>query len=483
MLKHTYLMAAFIPLAACASLTPEPTAPLQTVDAPGWSTALTDQLSTGSPALRPIWQRIEDPILGRLIQDSRVNNVDLAIARSRIREARAGGRLDDARFRPQLGSSSSILGQRQSENGVIPAGRVPGVETEQAVFDLGWDAQWELDLFGRRSLQTEISNGRVSAAETTLAATQASLISDITLAYIELRAAQAEAAALDSIIASQREQVFAIQKLRSGGEASDLSVQRATAQLTNVEALKPDIAAWIEIQIWRLATLSGNTPADLEARLRPPAPLPQITSPITIDVVSDVLRRRPDIQRAEEDYLIAAKSADLTALDIYPTITLFGGVGPNSTQIENLFDPASLAGELGALIAWTALDGGRRSAQNSIATEQVLQAEASYRKAVAIAIEEVERAASQLKSAQSTLSVTRNLSETQMRVSEMTEIRYNAGVEPLVDLLASQQAAIDADLSEVRAQAAYLIAQIQLEKALGLVVEDTINTRQLAALE
>lgn len=475
-MHHGSMLALFISclaLTACASLQPDRAPALEPDPVPVWTSELEAMLPASGPLPQPFWRASDDALFADLVEIALANNADLAIATERVREARADLKVTKAGARPNIGFGASATGLRLSENGTIPAGQVPGVDTEQALFDLGLDASWELDLFGRNRAERDVSAARLASIEEQLADVRVSLIAELSINYVDLRAAQEEKAVLANIISDQTELLEAVRLQRAAGEASDLDVHRALAGLNEFEAQAPAFEATIQRSAYRIATLMGVMPSQLPAQLFDAGALPESQVALPAAVLSDALRRRPDIRQAERDYVMAARSADLTRLNFYPTVSLFASVGPNTTSLDDIVDPASLAGELGALLAWTLFDGGERSGLLEAADARRVQAELAYRKAVLAAMEEVETAASDLMVSQRELEQRRQLAEDRARIAQMSRIRYEGGVETLVDLLISQQDEAHARMDIVRLRSALLTARVRLEKALSLsLVED-----------
>ncbi len=455
-------------LGGCAHVDTRPS-PSLTVAEPGdWSAFMRASGVEQGNAPEPLWKTIGDEQLVALIGDALEANIDIAIARSRVREARANERAQIAAQGPNIGLGASAAGQRQSENGVIPAGRVPGIETEFGLFDATFDAAWELDLFGRKRARRDIARLRTESQEEVLRDVQTSLIAEVSRNYMRLRGAQAEAAHLDTIIARQRSLLAAMQLKRRHGERSDLDVERSASQLAEYRARLPANETAMRGAIYRLSVLTAREPDALTARLLAGSPLPSADPAISADLGTDVLRRRPDVRKAERDYIVAARSRDLKALDIYPAISLFASGGPNAKSLSDIFKTASLAANLGAMASWPLFDGGRVKAETNAAEERRVQAELAYRSAVLNALEEVESAALRYVQAGSERDEATEILERRRRIAEMEHLRFRGGTGTTVDILTAERERAEAEIRQAQAITRSMTERIAFEKALGL---------------
>jgi outer membrane protein, multidrug efflux system len=455
-------------VSGCANLRVEKSPPLVAIAPGAWSGYLqASGIGIGAPPL-PLWQSLHDPLLTDLVEQARAANLDIAIATSRVREARASERAQVAAQGPNVGVGGSASANRQSENGLIPAGRVPGIATEYALFDASFDASWELDLFGRKDARRDVAAAQVQSQEESLRDVQTSLTAELCRTYITLRGAQAEQQKLAFIVDRQQRLLAAIRLKRRHGEVSDLDVERAVAQLSDYQARQPALETAIRSAVYRLSVLTGQQPDTLTAALIIAAPLPEPEQEMTADISSDVLRRRADVRKSEREYVVAARTRDLKALDIYPTFSLFGSAGPTAKSMLDLFNPTSLAANLGALMSWPLFDGGRRRADVAAADEKRIQAELGYRRTLLGALEEVETAALRYVETGHERDKSRTTSAARARVAAMERIRFKGGTGTIPELLIAERDQAEAELSLAKLNTRTLTERIALEKALGV---------------
>jgi NodT family efflux transporter outer membrane factor (OMF) lipoprotein len=466
------VLAATTLLTACAGLHVDRAPVLEEAATGQWSGYLKASPIGIGKAPQPLWQTLREPVLHDLINDALSANIDVAITASRIRGARASLVSQTAAQGPSLGVNGSASAKRQSENGIIPAGRIPGIETEFTLFDATFDASWEVDLFGRKSARREIAKATLQGQEELLRDVQTSLVADLCRTYVQLRAAQAEKQQLGRIVDVLQKLRSAIKLKRQHGEVSDLDIGRADATLSDYQSRLPALEKDIRSAIYRLSVLTAREPDALTERLIVAAPLPIPAAEITADISSDILRRRADVRKAEHDYIIAARSRDLTALEIYPTFSLFGSAGPNAKSLLDLFDPASIAANLGALVSWPLFDGGRRRADIDAADEKRVQAELGYRKAVLEALEDVESAALRYVEAGYERDQSDHASAARARILQLERVRFSGGTGTKIEILLAERDLAEAELAVSKRTAEVLIERIALEKALGVGVYD-----------
>lgn len=451
-------------ITACTTWQPEPAPALETAKADAWTDALKEAVPAGDERRQPFWRRSEDDTLMALIGRVETANPDLEEVRARLAEARAIERADRAGLGPRVETDAQVTAQRQSETGQIPVGRIPGYETEQVLYEAGFDASWELDLFGRKDTQRALSAARTALAEERLSGARFSLEAEAARAYVDTIAARLTLEALTRAAARQNDIFEGVAVRRAHGEASDFDVERVSGQLAEYEARFAPAEQDLAIARYRLARLTGQAPSAFDADLPEELPDPD---PVRLDFSSDVLRQRSDVREAELAYVRAARESELAELDLYPRFTLFGGGGPSTTELSDFLDPASLALNLGAMVDWTLYDGGRREAQADAAEARLIQAQARYRSTVLSAMEEIEAAAVRYLKTGEQLDKRETVTASRARIAEMAGKRLEGGTGTLIEVLETERDLAEAELSEARVRAALLTARIALEKALG----------------
>ncbi len=464
-LRLATLLAAMA-LTGCASIAPQ--RPLETPVNLTWSDYLSKQQTVANSAIDDQWwQQFGDPMLTSLIREATVGNIDLAIATSRLVEARANRRAALAGFGPNANLSASTTAQRQSENGILPVKSIPDFKAENVIFDAGFDVSWELDVFGRNSIRAAQSNADVALREAQRDEAIVSLLSEVARNYIELRQLQGERVIVLRKVVLQQERLDMTLRKQQVGKAASPDVELEVGQLNAMQATIPDLDAQIRAKINSIAILLGQQPDALHARLQPATELPAAPAIITTGLTSDLLRRRPDVRAAEYQYASAESGRRLSALALYPTFSLLGSVGLESTNLTDLLDPGSIAANLGALLSWSLFEGGRKNAQVAAASERSTQAALSYRGAVLGALEDVETHAARYVEAGRQANDLTNARKNRERLVEYAVRRFDAGTNNRFDVISAQTVAADAELLWLNARSQQLLNLVSLHKALG----------------
>lgn len=452
---------------ACAPIAPAPAPELDTAMRLEWTSELaTSYLQDGETA-PPLWQRLEDPALAELISAALAASPDLAILQSRVREARFARQADVAALGPGASIGGSAGVQRLSENGTIPFGRIEGLDTESSLFEASFDASWEIDLFGRGKALRALGDARIDSAEQELEDARLTLLADLTRDYLDLRSLQAEAQLLEEIIASRSRLLEYVLARRAAGTVPDIDVVQQEVILAELAARRPALTADIKTRLVSLAILTGRPPAALEGELPGEHPPPPVTLLSGLSFSSERLRLRPDVRRAEQAYVVAARSEDLATLDFYPRITLLASAGPETTDLATFFDPASLAANAYALLSWALFDDGRRTALRDAAGEARLQAEWSYRRAVLRAMGEVESSAANLNAALQLYADRSASASYYASLARMASARYQGGTATRSDVDEALANQLDSRIAELRASRQAMAAAIAFEKAVG----------------
>lgn len=455
---------ALLPLVLLAGCTvgPRYSRPPAVAAAPDW-------IAPGSTA--PVdarwWESFGDPRLTALIAAADAGNPDMRTAAARLAEARAdrdaaaGGRF------PEVDATGSATRNRVSENGEIPISRIPGFSRDLNLFDIGFDASWEIDLWGRVRRTVEGAQARAQAAGADFQATRLSLHAEVARTYVDLRAAQARLASLDADADAQAGIADLTRQRFTAGDASRFDYERAEGQARATAAQLPSIQADIRAGAYRLALLTGKAPEAIDAALLAPAPIPRAPDVIAMGLRSDLLRRRPDIVAAERR--LAAATADIGAAtaELFPRFSLIGAIGQQAQTGGNLLDAGSTRFQIGPSLQWPIFDAGRIRAQIRATDARADQAAASYEAAVLGALNDSETAANRFAHAGETMAQSNAARDALRSARDLARQRYRAGEADLIELLNAESAYAIADNAATDAIAAHTDQAIALYKALG----------------
>ncbi len=419
-------------------------------------------------AIQPAWwNRFDDPRLGALITRAMAEAPSLAEARARLAEARAnrdavlGGRL------PQVSASGAASENRISENGLLPVDAFPGFDPRYSLFDLGFDASWEIDLWGRRTREAQAAQAQAEAAQAAYQDALVQLTAEIARGYMDLRAAQQVAALAAGRQDAVDELAALTQQLTRAGEASRIDAEAASAEAANAADAAAQARALEASAAYRLAALMGTPPENLLPDLESAAPIPEAPEAILVGLRSDLLRRRPDVRRAERELAAATAQIGVATADLFPRFSLIGGLGTQAQDAGRLFDPASTRFSIGPSFSWPIFSGGQIRARIRAAGAGADAAAAAYEQSVAEALADSEGAINRFLEARSRTAAAAQATEAQARAFDLAQQRYDRGEDnrlelnrARLDLLAREQA-----LSSARLEAAN--AAVAVYKALG----------------
>ncbi|AJP71747.1 efflux transporter outer membrane subunit [Sphingomonas hengshuiensis] len=413
------------------------------------------------------WERFGDPQLSALVARAIAGTPDLAEAEARIAEARAnrdavlGGR------RPTLQATGSATENVLSENGQLPISRFPGVAREFPLFDLGFDASWEIDLWGRRTRQAQAATARVEAATFARRDVMLTLIGETVRSYLDLRLAQADGAIAEALAASDAELARLTRLRADAGEASQLELERAEGAARTSAAAIPDARARAAAAAYRIAALLGAPPEQVAPGLLVPAPLPASPDTILAGVRSDLLERRPDIRRAERELAAATADVGVATADLFPRFSLIGSVGQQARDIGDMTSSNSTRLQIGPSISWPIFSGGTVRAQIRSADARVDGAAARYEKAVIGALSDSEAAINRFVNARTAATEAEAALTRERAAFALADRRATAGEDDRLTLQRARQSLLAAERRDQQARAAKGQAAVALYKALG----------------
>jgi len=455
-------------LAACA-VGPDYQAP-QMALAPFHAGAAAAARGTGqTPALDRWWSGFNDPVLDGLIDRALAENLDMAAALARVRQARAAAGLADAQLLPSVDLSAQDARQRQSLNsptGAI-ASHLPGYSRYQSDQTLGTGASWEIDLAGGLRRGADAAGAELQAAEAAQFGVRISIAAEVADSYLRLRGDQARLAVTRDQIETDHH-LLELVRLRFSHEiAADREVAQAEALLAQARAAIQPLEIDREAQLNRLDVLLGLQPGSMEADLGKPAAIPAVPSVPADSPAGDLLRRRPDVIAAERTLAAANARIGVAVSDYYPKISLSGLLGFESLSSGQLLKNASFQPQAAAGLRWRLFDFGKVDAEVEQAKGAEAEALAHYRLSVLHAAEDVENAFTALVQTEiHGQELTREVAALK-RARDASQAAYDRGVIPLTDVLDADRQLLSAQdaLAETQADAAR--AAVGSYRALG----------------
>lgn len=379
--------AAVVLMAAGCTVGPDYAAP-QTKVADSWSSPLEGGLSGRSADISAWWTALQDPTLDGLIRRAVAQNNDLKRAGARVREARALlGSAESDNF-PTLDASGRFARQRTSSNtGTVS---FPGQGRPTNLWSAGFDAAWEMDIFGRIRRSVESAQAEVEAAELGRSDVLVTLTAETGRNYVLLRGQQRRLEIARQNLAAQLDTLKLTNSRFGAGLTSELDVARAKTNVETTRSQIPALEQAVKQTIFRLSVLLGQQPGTLVAELGTVGPIPAIPAELAVGAPSELLRRRPDIRRAERELAAATAKIGVATADLFPRLTLNGSVSLQASKFATTFDSLSTAYGFGPNLTWRAFDGGRIRASINAAGARAEQSLAAYDQAVIVALEEAE---------------------------------------------------------------------------------------------
>lgn len=356
---------------------------VETPDA--WATALTKDYRSSDSSLEQWWRGFKDPVLNELIDRSRASNRNLEIAEERIYEARAQRGIAASQLFPQANAGGNATRQRSSESLLIPAADNPS-----NFYSAGFDAGWEIDVFGGVRRSVEAADANIAAIEEAYRDTLVSLFAEVALNYIEYcTLTERIAVAVRNQEAQTESRKLANDRLEND-LAPRIDLTQAETNLALTESLIPSLKAQQAFAKNRLATLTGGNSQSVARLLRKSGGIPTPRKGYSSGLPADLLRARPDVRQAERELAAQTAAIGIAEADLYPRFTLLGDFGLQSVSGSDFFDGASRAYSFGPSFNWQIFSAGR--IRNSIKVEEsrTRQALSAYENAVLEAVEEVE---------------------------------------------------------------------------------------------
>jgi multidrug efflux system outer membrane protein len=359
-----------------------------------WSEPLAGGETNAPASLTVWWKNFNDPKLNSLMDRAVQSNLDLRVARARVREARAQYGIVSADLWPSVDASGSYARQRQSHNQpLIGSVLVPSnVPFENNVYQAGFDASWELDVFGGKRRAVESASAQVAVSEFARRGTLVTLLGEVARNFVEVRGFQRRLAITYDNIKAQEEALAITRDRFAKGLATELDVEQAATLLATTTADVPSLEDSLQSTIHRLGVLTGQPPGALLPELSTESPIPVAMPPVPVGLPSDLLLRRPDVQQAERQLASATANIGVAEADLFPKFFLTGDAGFESISASDWFSNGSKYWSIGPSVQWRIFDAGRIRANIKVQTARQEQALAAYEQTVLIAFEDVENA-------------------------------------------------------------------------------------------
>lgn len=456
------------------------------------------------------WQTLDDPLLTGLIEKALAGNLDLRQAQSRARVARLILGISQSGLYPQVDGGAVYQRTRTSENLVDRAGRpavqevagsiatglgvaqtltafqtdpasawlsVPGqvaawpveqaLDLENDFYRVGFDAAWEIDIFGGTRRGVEAARADAEASQANLEHVWVSLAAAVAQGYVELRTYQARLTVAESNLAAQEETLALLESRYDAGLSDALAVQQARYVAESTRASIPPLRSGVEAALNGLAVLTGTMPGDLHETLAARTPVPGAGVAAVTGIPANALRRRPDIRQAERE--LAAQTARIgqAKAELYPKFALTGSIGLESLRSSTLFDGGSDAWGIGPSVSWPIFHAGAIRKNIAVQTERQEQYLAAYEQTVLGAVREVREALMDYAQEQERHAALASAADAAQTALEVAQDKYRNGLSDFNNVLDAQRAVLTFQEQLAVSDGIITINLIRLYKALG----------------
>jgi outer membrane protein, multidrug efflux system len=456
-------MFALLALTNCAVLGPKYTRP-ETELSTAWNTDMDSSLTAADmdpQSLTSWWTCFNDDELTSLIERAAKNNLNVKQAWSRVRESRARRGSARASFFPTIDASGSARTSKTTN--------AAGNSTNNESYSAGFDAGWELDIFGGNRKSYEASSADLEASQEDLRDVMVSLLAEVASNYVDLRLYQSRLSVAEANMTAQDTTYQLVQWRHQAGLSDELALQQALSNLANTRSQIPSLKTGLEGVMNSLAVLLGEQPGRLHEELREARPVPVASLQVAAGVPADVLRRRPDIRKAERQLAAQTARVGVARADLLPKFNLSGSIGLDALSLGSLFSTSgnSESSSGGALISWPIFKGGSIRKNIEIASAQQEQYLISYESTVLTALEEVENALTAFANEQERRQSLGIATQAAQSAAELAQQKYQAGMIDFTTVLDAQRSLLSFQDQLAQCDGTVTTNLIHLYKVLG----------------
>ncbi len=472
-MRHLPLASSLLLLGAC-TVGPDYAGPPQAASAPlgdAFTRADADY-GADAPALAQWWRSLGDPVLNELEDRALSANPDLAAAQARVEEARAALHETRANEAPDISAMGVAAHLRIpdviGDSGQDGQGGDSGGSSSANFYNLGLNAQWEVDLFGGHRRQMEAGRAQLSAAEADLADAQVGLTSAVAQAYLNLRVRREQIVLAEQAVA-RRQQLLELEQQRFGqGVNRQEDVARAESGLALARRQLAPLQAEADAYRNALAILAGEAPGAVDGLLAADTALPLPPASIAVGDPAALIARRPDIRAAERKLAASNAQIGATRASGLPRLSFLGILGIGGTEPSDLTHLDDFTAIGAPMLQWKFLDFGRNAARVGQAEARRDAAQAQYRSTVLTALREVEDALSSFRQSRLAVAELARAEASAASIAQQTGERFNAGTASRREVLAAELERDAASQELAAGRAALTLDFVALQKALGL---------------
>jgi NodT family efflux transporter outer membrane factor (OMF) lipoprotein len=458
-------------LAAC-TVGPNYTPPKPTLPA-NWTehVATPEEIARTDGQLKRWWASFNDPTLDRLVDTALANNNDLKIASQRLIGARAERVIVASADYPQI--NAGVIGSNNQASNTLEYPPIFGNGTNYRFWQAGFDATWEIDVFGGIRRAKQAAEAVYDATIEARRAMLVSLLAELATDYTTLRASQQRLAIADRNVTAARRSVKLTEQSFARGIGNNLEVAQARAQLQSVLSSQPPLRAAIARMTHAISVLLGQIPGGaLEQELAGAAGKIPVPPSLPVTLPSEVLANRPDIRRSERLFAAATARVGVAVADMYPHFSIPLSLTPQTSTLTQLFQARSLVWQIGLSATDPIYTGGALSARVRQAREQAEEARLAYQQTVLRAFQNLEDGLIDYTTeAQRDITLKAAAEDSDLAFQRSSRL-YKAGLTDFLHVLVDERAAYAAEDLATQSELDRVNDAIALYKALGAGWQD-----------
>ncbi len=410
------------------------------------------------------WPEVGDTTLTRLLNEAAKANLDVRAAEARVRAARSARTQVALDFAPTVTFAAGYTRQRIA-GASFPFGG--GTFPDQNIWDGGFDASWELDLFGRVRRNVQAQGAFVGVTQEDLRDVQVSLTAELARSYFDLRGAQEQLLVAQRNAQNQRRTLEVTRQRLEAGRGTAFDTERALAQLSFTLASVPVFESRVRQAQYQIGVLVGRSPTAVAAELDSISALPALPPAVTVASPDSIVRKRPDVAAAERQLAVERALVGAAKADYLPRVTVGGNAGYTAASFGTLGDQGTFRYAVGPIISWPALNLGRVKARVDESRAREAEAQAQYNQTVLLALQDVESALVRYRTARARVDRINEAAQASERAADLARLRFSGGVADFLQVLDAERTQLEAQdqLAQGRTEAA--TAYAALYKALG----------------
>ena len=422
----------------------------------------TSRVTSRAARVAEWWKSFRDDELTSLVERAAQSNLDLKLAAARVREARGLRGVSAGALLPSVGAGAGYSRNRGSEN--VP---IPGAGQQSNFYQAGFDASWEIDVFGGIRRGIEAADAEVEAAVEAQRDVLVTLLAEVARNYVEVRGLQGQVAIAMQNLDAQKKTLELTKARFQAGRAAELDVVRAQAQVSNTASQIPVLESQRIQATHRLGVLLGREPGSLREELMKPAAIPVPPPEVPVGLPSELLRRRPDLRRAERELAAATARIGVATADLYPKFSLTGFFALESVSGSDVVKWGSRAWSVGPTIQWSIFQGGRIRARIEVENARQEQAAIVYERSILVALQEVEDALIAYAKEQAHRAELLDSVKANEKAVDLANQRYTQGLVDFLSVLDAQRSLYVSQDGLVRSERRISEILVALYKALG----------------